>query len=345
MSGKRQHFIPRFLLDGFASHKIGDESYIWVYRKANPPFNTNIINAGVEGHFYTHGNDTLVDDMITEAEGPLSSLLENLRQSSTANISDSHLPFLIAHLEVRTRHFRQNILQAFDVLTARMIDFIADEEAFIDYWKRKYKQDPSMMNKALAKELAARGLNRQKIRETMRKSKSTVYSTMNELKPMLSAMAKEMRSTLPTKLKLLAKENHIKALKEAVAPEPRIQRYKDLSYAVREIPEGNLILGDSIVFFNVEGPKPFKSILTNDNDVMKAVFLPISPHKVLVGANDLTCVQHANLRQAIARCSLEYFVAHIDSSENHEIGAQIGEDAEIFSKQEIEETLDEIINR
>src|SRR4030042_6670288 len=102
MSGKRQHFIPQFLQEGFASHKVGDAVFTWVYRKDRPPFNPNIINVGVESLFYTHKQDTLADDLITKAEGPLSVLVEELRNSTPGDISDPRVPELIAHLEFRT---------------------------------------------------------------------------------------------------------------------------------------------------------------------------------------------------------------------------------------------------
>ena len=70
MAGTRHHIVPRFLLRGFASHKVGDETYAWVYRAGREPFNTNITNIAVEGHFYTHKNRSNVDDSITDAEGP-----------------------------------------------------------------------------------------------------------------------------------------------------------------------------------------------------------------------------------------------------------------------------------
>ena len=58
MSGKRQHLIPQFLQEGFASHTSGEKTFTWIYRKGVPPFNSNIINVGVEGWFYTEGQDT-----------------------------------------------------------------------------------------------------------------------------------------------------------------------------------------------------------------------------------------------------------------------------------------------
>ena len=119
MSGKRQHFIPRFLQSGFTSHTKGDESFTWVYRKGTEPFNTNIKNTGVEGKFYSAKDGSEVDSLITDAESKFSELIYNLRSGSlNPSKNKKSIAELIAHLEARTRHIRQNFLIASSILFA-----------------------------------------------------------------------------------------------------------------------------------------------------------------------------------------------------------------------------------
>jgi len=106
MAGKRQHFIPQFLQEGFASQVSGGDAYAWVYRKGTPPFNSNVRNIGVESHFYTEGDDTRADDVITEAEPEFAALVQRLRDSDLGIVREPQLPRFIAHLEVRTRHLK-----------------------------------------------------------------------------------------------------------------------------------------------------------------------------------------------------------------------------------------------
>lgn len=89
MSGKRQHFIPRFLQKGFASHTEDGEIYTWVFKKNREPFNTNLINVGVEKYFYTDQSNSIADDKITEAEDSYSKLIKNLRTQPFGPVSDS----------------------------------------------------------------------------------------------------------------------------------------------------------------------------------------------------------------------------------------------------------------
>lgn len=344
MSGKRQHYIPQFLQEGFASHKSGDEIFTWVYRKDRPPFNSNIVNVGVEGFFYTYENDTLVDDNITEAEGTLSELVKTLRESMPTTISDPKLPGLIAHFEIRTRHFRQNFLQTGDYIVSRFIDFIADQESFTNYLLRKYQADPSLMRKYLLEALSKRGVP-QNMRESMiQMCKPYIPVVMNQLKAMLPKIATDLRAIMPKQLREAAKSGHIRGLKDVDSTEVRIKKYKDFEYTIADVPDSNLILGDSIVIFQVEGQTPYKTFLNKDT-ILKAVFLPLSPRRVLIGAREGNYSCPPDLQQAIARCSLEYFIAHKNCDVNSSLKEYIGEYAPILTKEQLEEIIEDVMKQ
>lgn len=343
MSGKRQHFIPRFLQEGFASHKAEDAVFTWVYRKDRPPFNTNIINVGVEGLFYTEEEDTLADDLITKAEGPLSVLVQELRNSTPGDISDARVPELIAHLESRTRHVRQSVMQTGGYLISRMLDFVGDQDFFVHYLERKFHNDPSLLRESFSKELLQQGLPQSMLEPMMKIANPLIPFFMAQLKPMLPIMAAGLRKVVIEKVPEWVKSGHIRALKETAPPELKIQRYKELAYYILTVEDDSLILGDSAVLFKVEGPKPNKVLLEKD-DTLRCIFLPLSPHTLLVGACDDTAPVVSQLRQALARCSLEYFIAHKPSDENNLLREQIAEEAYPLTKEQMEELIAEIMN-
>lgn len=343
MSGKRQHFIPRFLLEGFASHTSGDAVFTWVYRKGSCPFNTNIINVGVEGYFYTDGNDTQADDMITEAETTFSLLVQKLRANPPVAVYDPQIPKLIAHFEIRTRHLRESFLRTGNYLVSRLLDFMDDEKSFIEYLERTFRNDPSILQKAFADELKKRGLPKTMLGPVLQHSYPLLPALMNQLRPMLRQFAVHLRSVLPKTLSEGAKSGHIRSLKETVAPEVRAQRYKDLIYTVVEVPQGGLILGDSIILFQVEGLRPFK-VLLEKRDILNAVYLPLNSWKFLVGTRESFSISEQLLPEAVARCSLEYFVAEEESDTNRFFQEQVREDASPLTKAELEDIITEAMN-
>jgi len=344
MSGKRQHVIPLFLLEGFASHTSGHAVFTWVYRKGlSQPFNTNTINVGVEGYFYTDGNDTQADDMITEAETTFSSLVQKLRENPPMAVNDPQIPNLISHFEIRTRHIRESFIRTGDYLVSRFLDYIEDENFFVDYLDRTFRNDPSILQKSIANELKKRGLPKTLLEPALEVANSSLPAFMNELRPMLPQFAVHFRSVLPSVLSKAAKSGQIRALKENVSPEVRAQRYKELNYKVVEFTRDDLILGDSIILFHVEGSKPFKTFL-DKKDILNAVFLPLNSGKLLVGTRESLDIYEQLLPDNIARCSIEYFVSERESGTNRFLQDQIGEDAQLLERAELEDIITEAMN-
>jgi hypothetical protein len=102
-----------------------------------------------------------------------------------------------------------------------------------------------------------------------------------------------------------------------------------------------LILGDSVCVFEGDGQRPFRPI-DDETSRTKAIFLPISSDRVLVGTTDKApSIDAAVLRDACARCSLEFFVSAepvTESTLHHSIGSWAG----ILSVDETRSLLDDV---
>lgn len=332
MSGKRQHFIPRFLQTGFANEK----QLTWVYRKGSKTFKANIVNVGVETYFYSHQGDNEADDLITEAERPYSSTIKSLRESNQQPPA-RQIAEMIAHFEVRTRNLRKNFLDATDYLITKIFEKLSDDEFFKKWVIRRIRKDPSFIKSEIKKVIPKNGF--------LKFFLWPITKIVHLLAPLIiernfSSMApfiQHLKSKLPETLKGASKSGHIRALKQSVSPKIRMDRYKDLKFEIIEIPEGNLILGDSIVFFNTE-EKGYSAFLNKDQ-TLKEVFLPINSNKVLIGFSKEFTTQLCLLNEIIAQCSLEFFIAKDESPSNDLFKAEIGKKAEIISSDEIEEIL------
>jgi hypothetical protein len=340
MAGRRQHFIPQFLQQGFASHTSGEATFTWVYRKGMPPFNANIINVGVEGRFYTEGDDSQADDSITDAENRFGELVRRLRADRRPNTSPIEIAELIAHLEIRTRHLRQSLLSSADFLVSRLVDFMADEHAFLPYLERQLRRDPSSVRQSVSEMLTRRGLPQTLLQQFTQLS---VALLPEFIKPLLPQFAAALRANFPTMLRDAAKSGHVRALKETAAPKARTDRYKTLEYSV-EVTDESLILGDSPVLFRVQGPLPYKTFLEKDDD-LSAIVLPLSPQKVLIGSDRCLGALPSGLCQATARCSLEYFIAAERSEVNILLRDMIGEDAALLTRAQVEQIVTDVMEK
>jgi len=308
------------------------------------PFESNIINVGVENSFYSQGEDTDADDSITRIEGSLRELVHDLTEVKPGVVEDPRLPQLVAHLEVRTRHLRQSFSEAAHHLVAMFIDFMADENSFVEWLERRLRNDPSLLRDSLSRELAERGLPQEWVEPALRLCTPLLPVFLDQMRPSLPMMAQQLRDVMHKGLTDAAKSGHIRALKMATVPEVRIEWYRHLTFAVMEWPQGDLILGDSAVLFQLQGPRLFKPLVGED-DQMTQVYLPLGPGRIIVGSREDSLNLPPALVRAIARCSYEYFIASENTTPNTLLADQIGEDSYFVSKTDLDAIFKDSISK
>jgi Protein of unknown function (DUF4238) len=364
MAGKRQHFIPQFIQSGFASHVSGDEVYTWVYRKDAKPFNTNIMNVGVEGYFYSQDGDNQLDDEITEAERSRFSVLVNSLRNSTGDVLADPIEIaeLIVHLEARTRHFRQTILNTSEYLYGVMFKFFDDRCTFENYLRRRI---PVIMQRQLQESkiqflqelksqyqnISSRSLElllvgiepliEQQIESDLPR---IIESGLESLLDNLSIITERIKAELMPIIKDATKAGHIKALKKSIAPLEKIRWYQNLQFCVLPSLSTNIPLGDSVLIFQVEGERQFKPF-TEKDDLIEAVYLPLSSSLVLVGTKMGITPYISKLPMAIAQCSLEYFISDSQNMINDNLHNHIGEKACFLLENQLDDVLTKAIDK
>jgi len=163
---------------------------------------------------------------------------------------------------------------------------------------------------------------------------------LEELGPELMQASTNILTALPGTLRSAIKDAHNKTLGKTITPEFRVRNYDKLSFRTEDVADGNMILGDCGVIFQVDGPKRLKTI-TDKSDVISAAILPIAPTRLLIGVSPGYEIKPAEIRTAIARCSLEFFIASEDSGENAELANLIGVDAALLTDEQIQDIIDE----
>lgn len=145
------------------------------------------------------------------------------------------------------------------------------------------------------------------------------------------------------KLPTIAKEGHIKALAKSLIPEPRVEDYRKLHWFVCRADEP-LILGDVGCLFEVTGKKKFIS-LSGKEDNLKNIYLPISSNILVVGtaSTAMPQIDFKVVNENAARISREFFVCRESSPETQKLFTILSAEAEIFSNDEIEQLVKEVI--
>jgi len=349
MAGIRHHILPRFLLRGFASKVIGDQTFTWVYRKEGKVFESNIINVAVERYFYGKDGELSVDDEITEIEKTFAPLLTSLRREEDGyDIVDPKISEFVGHLTSRTTHLRESFIASTGFLLNTLFGFLADKKNFNEFLLEYYKRHPEVIRQALDNALARMSLDRYQ----RRRLKSLMLSLLTpeiiaaqieQESSEYSFMFKALGPMLLEKLPTLVAEGQIKTLAKSLIAEPRVDNYRQLRWHVRKS-EKSLILGDVGCLFEVRGAKRFKSLTDKDDEIV-AAYVPISSDTMVVGTNSSEVSQShfGEMNKTFAMCSREFFVCRESSEDVRILLLSIGAEAEIISHEELRQLVKEII--
>lgn len=338
MAGKRQHFIPQFLQRGFLKRSNRSQEFTCVYRIGGECFSTNIKNVGVEGYFYST-SESDADDAITESENEFSETVVQLRLGSESILREpERLGSLLAHLEARSRHFRQNFLRTGTRVTDLILKRASDPKFLEPYLLRVLRNDPSLLQEAMTTELRKYGIPREHLPEVMKRAAPFVENAMLGAAAQMNALAPHLQAQLLSRLADAAKAGHVRALAQTVAPVQKATAFSQLQFQVHRLPSPTLVLGDSMVVFHIGDQREFKPFF-DKRDQLRAALLPISADAILVGAPGAYTPDTDLLRLEVARCSLEFFLANEESESNAELSFRIGENAHLLSDAEIEQIV------
>ncbi len=340
MAGDNQHFIPQFLQRGFASQKIGKTAYTWKFRANDAPEERKIKEVGADLHFYTEPNDTVVDDTITTAENHFGNLANRLRACPVGPVFDGEIAPFISHLEIRTRHVRESFLKSADFLIRRILSFLEDPDAVVRLVSSHIAANPDLIKNQFIEEMdkaeVPKSVQNEQLPTLLKLAEENREQLLEMQKPLFSLAVQSMKNLPSARLETAIKDGHLRALKKDIHPQIRVEALSALKFRVINVPRANMILGDSAVLFQTASVREFRPF-TDKNEVIRSVFLPLTPTRVLIGEIDETEWDCEVIRSQVAQCSLEYFISHQNSPENVQLSKEIGRSANMLTSQELDE--------
>lgn len=342
MSGKRQHTIPQFLLRGFSvPRKSGGKDFVCrVFRRDAKSFPANIIDVGVQKYFYSDTKSFDFDAAITKMEPDFANLLGEIRRGEQSALSSPRLPKMLAHFEVRTRCLRQSLLQETRVLLREISRTLSERDSFKAWAEMFMRSNSEDLRKAIIERLQASGLPdefHEPVRMLIHRFAPDIVARIPT-----GEIYADWKSSLDRFVRNTVKSRHIQFLDDPAMLEERGRKYENLSYTVLSVANPPMILGDSIVLFQVAGQPCYKNHFDPD-DLLVAVYLPLDSYHVLVGAPQEQYSLPSDLRQATARCSLEFFVASESTGPLETLQPRIGAEANLLSVGEIKRRADDIL--
>lgn len=342
MSGKRQHYLPRFLLKGFASRMERNEAYTWVYYLGKEPYETNIRNIGLERYFYG-AHQSAADAAITGAETAYSDLLFQLRQETTnRELNNPLIPKFIAHLVVRTKHARQTMGGAGDMLVKLLHKKLGSPEVMSNTLSRYAKEHPERVREIIREELqkATGGVlapeQLEKLVELLMRNNQhlsafediALHATV--ITPLLQTFEKQLPSII--------ERAHARALTTDHSPEPRVNEIVGLNWRLLVEPEGSFVLGDIGPVARTDNDERFKGLFLSAG-LIREIYLPISDRQVIAGwLNEKGGYPGLDaINKASASLCREFFVAKRKTRKESAYASLIGSSAVHIPENEIDD--------
>ncbi|HBA6342664.1 DUF4238 domain-containing protein [Escherichia coli] len=337
MAGNRQRFIPRFLQRGFSNEKNGKYFTNW-YRKDCFKENMIVENIGLENKFYSHYGDSSVDKKITENETYSYSRILNSLVDGTYNLDNrKDLAEFIYHMEIRTKNLRENMIDSWAYLGEQLKNRLLDKETLIDYFQR---------NPKTIKELLQNELNKLPIPASLHEQYNSMFFDNvqlwlpNAAEKMLSTLVPKFEQEIISKIPEIVKKVQLDVLVSSEDKKSNI--YKNMHYKVLKTNQ-SLILGDSIVIFEVSGERKFKPFYES-NDDLKCIYIPLDSYSLLYATPNPEDKPNVDgINKAIAQCSFDFFISKFHSDECQIFRSEIGKNAFIVTTEYIDEILSKII--
>jgi hypothetical protein len=337
MAGKRQHFLPRFLKKGFASRIKKQEIYTWVFSKGKKPYEANLRNVGLENFFYGSEDEHAADRLITEAENKFSEVIEKLRTlPSTQEINESLVPEFVAHLIIRTKHFRSSMNAGGQVLAGILVDNLKSPDDFYKFLMAISQGEDfkNSIRKNIEKQAANRMNNEQieqNVKLIMEKTPEIARSKANEGFNTFKMLFQRMYDEMPS----IVEGAHNKTLSREATPRAYKKKFSGYKWQVHVLKKGSLLLGDIGPICNFGLTDNFKPYVFTDGRV-EQFFLPISKTHLIIGSScekfDVPDIKKINF--ASVSLSQNYFISSQNTDFEQNLIPEIGKNATNLNNRE-----------
>jgi hypothetical protein len=334
---KGHHFIPRFLLNGFASRSDSKERYVWEFKKNGRIFESNTRNVAKQRYFHGNPTGSPMEYDIADDETSFAELVQRLLAGSASRNDLRAVPELVAHLWIRTK----NIRDGFAENLRDMNDLV--EEIF-----KQCERDDSArkaldvaLGAAIENELRApqteafRGLGpvqRLHMRMGMRR-----LIARGRLLPEVLAYMQSLRPIIDVVVIESGRKSQLSSLSKELATSTRVEQLSTLHWAVVPARGSRLVLGDAVVIARTERRSEYVNLTAADDDFpLAAVVLPLTPESALVGSRGvITSLNASEINEASAALSRDFFIASQRTTAEERLLQVLGTRTDLFTKEQI----------
>ena len=287
MTGRNQHFIPRFLLRAFGIRPT--RKAIWYFGRDEVAEIRPIKRTASGDFFYSEsqadGRPTL-DDAITRKESGLAQLLREIRTKNPGDTIESPIAAaIVSHLAQRTEHLRATLDESAVRLFRRIKETFSEGDKVEALLGLGSTVPENRFRKLVMTELAeSPEIARLGIPYRVLERIAFIYAKENagELVKQSADLANAVVGNLQPRSNDLVRDSHTKALGRMIGPNEYQDLLQTFDWSVESGPAAGAIVPDCVVI-GLDQDGVAGNHLFIGGEKMAAILLPISPEKLLVG--------------------------------------------------------------
>jgi hypothetical protein len=317
MSGRRQHYLPRFLQRAFRFRGEGDSALVYAHERSRV-YSPNVMGLGQERDFYGSPAESGLDEAITATEDRLAAIHRRLIEGYGGEIASEEAASLISAISIRTKSMREAMGSLGPTIVSALEAHVQDEDKLREAF-RKEGANPKLFNDAVAEQFAKMPhMDRNKkaafVALARREFDRYRVEQEDEIVRQMKRHAVEFIAYLRTRAAELADTGFLRALNRDPAMPMRTERFALFSYSVAKAEEGAFyILGDCgpVGVFS-DGSSRLVLGDIDDDATIDAVLLPISPELCLIGQRVPTILDTSpeSVNRLSASLSHRFFVSN-----------------------------------
>lgn len=290
MSGRKHHFIQKFLLKGFSLNPDAKTPQTWVYRRDGKTFLTALEGYAAERDFY---GDPALDAQITDLESKhFTGFLTDLRSGADRQIDPDVASTFAVQVFARCKSYRAMIADSLEPMMAEANATIRTVEFQTQMALRAMRENSALLAEAIASPLSFEAFARQRVEQ----NQAAALKLLRESEA-------GVRSTVA------AWQNQ--AIRERLDfGGSRRDELRSLHWHRASATSGTLILGDAVVAAEL-ADGTFKPV-HEPGDTLVRVWLSIAAHLTMVGTRTASppVADTEIINRGSAACSYDAFCAH-----------------------------------
>ncbi len=305
--GKRNHFIPKFFLNRFATQKDKKGRYckIWEMGRGVDPRLVNTKNVAVETHFYG-GAETGIELAFSKIESEFKDALSELDNGVSPKSLSEILRRFVWMQAIRTRAIRHQ----YEDLAGTMIAKLSSDESIDDISKYLRSQAPSMIEREIeklpkSKQKAARQLLKNPFIQHALQHRILKSTATDSVKGMMELLQKKITSE--GVVKKAAISGHLKGIKQLIHATEPPTHFLPVDWQILKSATDQVVLGD-LCTIAVSDALETCSLLKCGKS-WRNVYLPIDSRTVLVAsaASEALTLGIDEINRASASHSVMYY--------------------------------------